>query len=209
MAKNLYKMEPKMEPKLELTEVFRDSPQLGKFYKTARFTTTTGAYYNKANPITIVHNNDVVADEDDEGECDDGEEADDDADDDEGEGHEGDKDDKDGEENDDDDEDEEDEEEEEDDDEEEDDEEEEDACMRQRNCKKRKCTACDCDAYCECSNGFSSAPQPYVRINYNGLYNTSFVLTLCTGSMLGITFCLGLSMYIKILSDSLNTLALI
>ena len=49
-----------MEPKLELTEVFRDSPQLGKFYKTARFTTTTGAYYNKANPIRWFTENEVI-----------------------------------------------------------------------------------------------------------------------------------------------------
>ena len=106
------------------------------------------------------------------------------------------------------------EEEEEDEDEEEDDEDEEeedeededegeDTCRYR---KKRKCTKCDCDSYCECINGFSVQPHVYYT-TYNGLDNTSFVLTLCTGSLLGITFCLGLNMYIKILTESLNTLA--
>jgi hypothetical protein len=37
-----------------MQEVFRDSPQVGKFYETARFTETTGTRWFTTNPVIYV-----------------------------------------------------------------------------------------------------------------------------------------------------------
>ena len=43
-----------------MQEVFRDSPQVGKFYETARFTYTIGSYYDLQNPIRWFTKNPVI-----------------------------------------------------------------------------------------------------------------------------------------------------
>ena len=43
-----------------MEEVFRDSPQIGKFYETARFTHTSGSYYDLQNPIRWFTKNPVI-----------------------------------------------------------------------------------------------------------------------------------------------------
>jgi hypothetical protein len=185
----------------EIGKVINRSP-LSVKYKFGRFYRK-----NKKVPFMIVKSSDesseidgIVNAEEDNAEVDEGNEGDEDE---EGEEDEEDEEDDEDEENEEGEEGEEGEEDDED-DEDEDEDEEDDACRCR---KKRKRTVCDCDTYNDCVNG--GVPQPQVHITYTGIDNTSFILTLCTGSMLGITFCFGLSMYIKILIESLNKLALI